>query len=379
MTHTQVPSPSPRTATSGGFRSARTLFSVRGVPVRAEGSLLLIAGFLVYLFYGRLQASLGDLPTVVVLLSALAATLLFFASVLAHEIGHAVTSLDRGIGVRSITLFALGGVTESVREADRARDEFVIVGIGPFVSLVLAAVFGILATVLDGVRPLDAITGYLGWTNLALAIFNIVPGYPLDGGRLLRALLWGITGRPHRATRWAARVGQAFAGLLIAAGAWLFLRQATGGLDGVWEVIIGLFLLRGATESHRRARVRERLGQRTARDVMGSVPPTLAGDLTLAEAVEQLQQRPSLLWPVGRPLVGGLRLDQIDAVPANEWVRTTVGSVAEPAERVAVDGGMAMDLALDRLAAAPGNMLLVVDDGHAVGLLTPSLVTGLIG
>ncbi|MBA2529034.1 MAG: site-2 protease family protein [Euzebyales bacterium] len=379
MTHTQVPSPSPRTATSGGFRSARTLFSVRGVPVRAEGSLLLIAGFLVYLFYGRLQASLGDLPAVVVLLSALAATLLFFASVLAHEIGHAVTSLDRGIGVRSITLFALGGVTESVREADRARDEFVIVGIGPFVSLVLAAAFGILATVLDGVRPLDAIAGYLGWTNLALAIFNIVPGYPLDGGRLLRSLLWGITGRPHRATRWAARVGQAFAGLLIAAGAWLFLRQATGGLDGVWEVIIGLFLLRGATESHRRARVRERLGQRTARDVMGNVPPTLAGDLTLAEAVEQLQQRPSLLWPVGRPLVGGLRLDQIDAVPANEWVRTTVGSIAEPAERVSVDGGMAMDLALDRLAAAPGNMLLVVDDGHAVGLLTPSLVTGLIG
>jgi len=309
---------------------------------------------------------------------------LFFASILAHELGHAFASLDRGIPVRSITLFFLGGVTESTREAETAKDEFVIVGIGPFTSLVLAGVFGLAATGLSSVPVLAAIFGALGWTNLLLAIFNVVPGYPLDGGRLLRSLLWAGSGRPHAATRWAARVGQVFAVLLIVSGIAPLLGQdftlniagyRFGG--GLWEAFIGLFLLRGASDAHRRAATRERLSARTVRDVMGSVPPTLRADAAVADVIEQVQTRPSLLWPVQEPggrLVGAITLADTDDVAAQWWPVTPVGTLAARRADVTVDVDASMDTVLDRLAGAALPMLVVVDEGRPVGLVTPSLV-----
>jgi Zn-dependent protease len=352
---------------------------VGGVPVQLDRSWLLLAALVVWSFYGRTSIVLADMGAGVVLATAVAAALLFFASILAHEIGHALMSLNRGIGVRGITLFALGGVTESVAESRNAKDEFLIVGIGPFTSLVLGAAFGLLATAVDGVRPAAVVFGYLGWANIALAVFNVVPAYPLDGGRLLRSILWGVTGRPHQATRWAARVGQVFAGLLIALGLAAFVTQRGGGLDGLWEVLIGVFLLRGASSSHKRAQLRERLEGRRVADVMGSVPPPVAAHWTLAQALPQVQQRPSLLWPVDDPVVGGLLLEQIDAVPSHDWDTTLVIDIAHPVERVTVPVDAALDEAVARMAESPHNMLIVVDHGRAVGLLTPSLVADLRG
>ena len=379
MTHVE---PSPQRtppAPAGSFPNAWTLFRVEGVPVRLDRSWLLIAGFVAYLFYGRFQSTLPEAGIVVLAALAVGGAVLFFASILAHELGHALTSLDRDIPVLAITLFAMGGVTESTQEARRARDEFVIVGIGPFISLVLAGAFGLLFTAVQDIAPAAALTGYLAWTNLALALFNIVPGYPLDGGRLLRSILWGVTGKPHKATRWAARVGQAFAGLLVALGLAAFVTQRGGGLDGLWEVFIGAFLFRGATASHKRAVLRERLEGRRIADVMGSVPPPLSAQLSLAEALAQVQQRPSLLWPVGDPVIGGLLLEQIDAVPSEQWERTTIEQVAHPAAGLTVDVDESLDAAVTRMADAPQNMVIVVAHGRPVGLLTPSLVTGLHG
>ncbi|MDQ3530235.1 MAG: site-2 protease family protein [Actinomycetota bacterium] len=376
MTDASTSAQSDRPAPAGGFGGGWTLFSVRDVPVRIDRSFLLVVAFVTYLFYGRLTALLGGDGPVVLLLSAIAAAVLFFASILAHELGHALTSLNRDIPVASITLFALGGVTVSTREARSARDEFVIVGIGPFVSLVLAGAFGLLATAAQDWTAVAAVMGYLGWTNLLLAVFNVLPGYPLDGGRLLRAVLWGVTGKPNRATRWAARVGQVFALLVIGFGVWAVSRG--GGFGNIWNLLIGFFLLRGATDSHRRASVRDRLSHRTARDVMGSVTQPLPASLTLAEALPLVQQRPSLLWPVGDPVSGGLLLSQIDAVPSAAWPTTTVAQVATGAEELSVAADTPMDEALDRLGEAPGNMLFVVDGGRAVGLLTPSLVVDVI-
>ncbi|MDQ3342106.1 MAG: site-2 protease family protein [Actinomycetota bacterium] len=376
MTDASTSAQSDRPAPAGGFGGGWTLFSVRDVPVRIDRSFLLVVAFVTYLFYGRLTALLGGDGPVVLLLSAIAAAVLFFASILAHELGHALTSLNRDIPVASITLFALGGVTVSTREARSAGDEFVIVGIGPFVSLVLAGAFGLLATAAQDWTAVAAVMGYLGWTNLLLAVFNVLPGYPLDGGRLLRAVLWGVTGKPNRATRWAARVGQVFALLVIGFGVWAVSRG--GGFGNIWNLLIGFFLLRGATDSHRRASVRDRLSHRTARDVMGSVTQPLPASLTLAEALPLVQQRPSLLWPVGDPVSGGLLLSQIDAVPSAAWPTTTVAQVATGAEELSVAVDTPMDEALDRLGEAPGNMLFVVDGGRAVGLLTPSLVVDVI-
>jgi Zn-dependent protease len=377
MTHVE---PSPQRtppAATGSFPNAWTLFHVEGVPVRLDRSWLLIAAIVAYLFYGRFTVTLPQADTATLAGLAVAGAVLFFASILAHELGHALTSLDRDIPVLGITLFVMGGVTESTQEAQRARDEFVIVGIGPFISLVLAGAFGLVFTAVEGIAPLAALAGYLAWANLALAIFNIVPGYPLDGGRLLRSILWGITGKPHKSTRWAARVGQAFAGLLIALGLAAFVTQRGGGLDGLWEVLIGAFLFRGATASHKRAAMREQLEGRRIADVMGNVPPTLPPQWSLAQALPQMQQRPSLLWPVDDPVRGGVLLEQIDAIPSQQWDRTLVEQIAHAVDRVTVDVEESLDTAVTRMADAPHNMLIVVANGRPVGLLTPSLVTGL--
>lgn len=376
MTDTQ--NRSPRRAPRGSsFPNAWTLLHVRGVPIRVDVSWLVIAGLVVWILFSRFTSLLGDEGTAVAIAASVVAALLFFASLLAHELGHALTSLDRGIPVAGVTLFMLGGVTESTQEARTAKDEFVIVGIGPFISLVLGATFGLLYTAVAGQAVLAAIFGYLAWINVLLAVFNLVPGYPLDGGRLLRSVIWAVTGWPYRSTRWAARVGQGFALLLGGYGVWLLVQTTGQGFSGLWEILIALFLYRGAAQSYARARVRERLAGRAVREVMGTAPPTLEPQLSLAEAVVQLQQRPSLLWPVGSPITGAVTLERLDTVPRREWALTALEDVAHPAEQVTVDADTAMDVALDRIAGAPGNMLLVLDDGRPVGILTPSLVSDL--
>jgi len=367
------PPPPPR-----GSGAAWTIFRFRGVPVRLDASLLLIVAFIVFSVYGRFDA-LGPAGAV---LSASVYAVMLFASILLHELGHAFASLERGIPVRAITLFALGGVTESTREARSARDEFVIVGIGPFVSLVLAAAFGLLGTVLDDGTVAGALVRTVAMTNLLLALFNLVPGYPLDGGRLLRSILWQVTGRPHQATRWAARVGQVFAVVLIADGVLPLLTD--GRIDilpviggSIFTAFIGLFLYRGAADAYKAAQFRERLSTRTARTMMGTLPPPLPPEATVAQARALVATRPSLLWPVGDPLVGGVTLGDLERVPEVEAGVLPVLRVATAPERVSVAADAALDDIVERLAAAPDAMLLVVErGGHPVGLLTPSLVTG---
>lgn len=213
--------------------STWTLAHVRNVPVYAGPSLLALMGLFIF-YIGRdfvTRPLFSDTPSAA-WVAAAAATVVFIASILAHEVGHAVTSLDRGVEVRSITLFLLGGVTESLGEPRSARDEIVIVGIGPLISLLLAAGFGLAVRALPDFSAAELIAGYLAWLNGAMAVFNLVPGYPLDGGRLLRAVLWLATSSRNRATRLAAGVGQAFASLLLL-GAVLELLVALLDLDGV--------------------------------------------------------------------------------------------------------------------------------------------------
>jgi len=364
-------------APPGGSRTAWTIFRFRGVPVRLDASLLLIVALVVWSVY----AQFDGLGTGGALIAASAYAVMLFASILLHELGHAFASLDRGIPVRAITLFALGGVTESTREARTARDEFVIVGIGPFVSLVLAAAFGLLSLAVQGSQLLNALATTVAMTNLVLAIFNLVPGYPLDGGRLLRSVLWQVTGRPHQATRWAARVGQLFAALLIIDGV---LDFTTGGTVSVipytgslFSAFIGLFLYRGASDAHRAAQFRERLATRTARTLMGTLPPPVPPDASVAQAIVQVEARPSLLWPVGDPLVGVVTLGDLQQVPAGEADLVPVSRVALAPERAVIAADASLDDVVERLGAAPSAMLLVVEpDGRPIGLLTPSLVSG---
>lgn len=376
---------SARRGPTGILGSRWTLLRIRGVPLLVGPSLVLLVALFTLLLVGQFatRPQFASSP-VAAWLTAGVTTLLFIACIFAHEVGHAVTSLDRGIEVRSITLFLLGGVTESIGEPASARDEVVIVGIGPLISLLLAAVFGLVVWVLPDFSAAELVAGYLAWLNAAMAVFNLIPGYPLDGGRLLRSVLWMVSGSRNGATRVAARIGQAFA-LTLLAGAVL---SVTGMprvpvpllgplLDiaarlGLWGGLIGIFLLRSSLDSYAAARQRQELGRHRARDMMGAVPPTVPAGTRLADIDVRLQQRPSVLWPVGHPLIGGITLDDLAHVPRDRWGETPVDAVA--ATDVFIADDTPMDEAVDRMARARDQMLIVVRDGEPVGLLTPSLV-----
>lgn len=350
---------SARATTSGGL----TLFRVAGFPVQIDGTWLILAGLVLI----NVQGFLARLEGPSVIIAGASMVLLFMLSILGHELGHAFASLNQGIPVRRVLLFGLGGVTESVREARTPAADFFIVAAGPAISFLLWGVFLLIAKADVGGETGTLVFGIVSAANLILGIFNVVPAYPLDGGRLLRALLWFVTKEPLQATRWAARVGQVLA---VGFGIWMLQ------LGSVWNAIIAFFLFSGATQAYKSASARERVVARPLRDVMGSVPPALDAGMSLQEAAERMQERPSLLWPVGDPVRGGVLLPNLEEVADADRPFTRVVDVALPAEQVAVDVETPLDEAVRRLLQAPGQMLVVVEDGHPVGLLTPSLVTG---
>ena len=182
--------------------------------------------------------------------------ILFFASVLIHELGHSVVALRKGVPVRSITLFIFGGVAQIGGEPPTARAEFRIAIAGPLTSLGLAGIFGLLKLAGAFNPVLAAPVTYLGRINLMLALFNLIPGFPLDGGRMLRAVLWGLGGSLRQATRWASAIGQGVAFLFILFGVWqMFLGDF---LNGLWIAFIGWFLNNAAESSYRQVVLRDR-------------------------------------------------------------------------------------------------------------------------
>lgn len=237
------------------FPSAFRVARLHGVDIRVDPSWILVALLVVGSLHLRFVTA--DWTVTASLLMAVSGTLAFFGSVLAHELGHAFEARHRGMEVHGITLFLFGGVTEMHMQDHRPRDEFAVAAIGPYTSLVLAAVLGLITAGIDwyltGLAAVSAVTGLLAWLNLGLALFNIVPGAPLDGGRVLRAGLWAITGDRIRAMALAARAGQMVAVVLLGGAAWVFGRPG-GVILAVWLGAIGLFLLKGATSEHRHAR-----------------------------------------------------------------------------------------------------------------------------
>ncbi len=303
-------------------------------------------------------------------------SLLFFASVLFHELAHSVVAQYYKIQVVSITLFIFGGVARIGREPSKAIQEFNIAVAGPLASFFLYGVFYGLTRIFPYSEMLGALAAWLAFINVRLASFNLIPGFPLDGGRIFRAIVWGSTKNYVRATRMAGTSGKLVAYGIILYGAWHAMRGEWSA--GLWLVFIGWFLLNAAQESVAQVAIRETLAGLSAADVMSHEVPAAEGHITLEEygaEVLRTGRRCHLVLNDGR-LVGMMNVHTLNAVPRNEWAHNSVQSAMIPRDKILwTSPDEPLLRLLERLLSADVNQMPVVSgpgDGapQIVGMVT---------
>jgi Zn-dependent protease/CBS domain-containing protein len=323
---------------------------------------------------------------------AIAGALLFFGSVLVHELAHSLVAIAQGVPVRNIRLFLFGGVANIQREPPSPRAEFLITIVGPIASFLLGALFTLLGglagdigtiarapeAALARLGPLTTMLLWLGSVNMMLALFNLIPGFPLDGGRVLRSALWAATGNLQKATRWASWVGQGIAWLFIVAGiAMAFGARVpyfgTGLIGGLWLIFIGWFLNGAALQSYQQVLVQDLLAgvpvERLTRTNVPTVAPETPVDALINEYIMGTDER---AFPVVQSdqLVGLICLDDVRKVPRDAWATTTARQIMTPATQLAI-ATPEEDVAdaLPRLAARDVGQMPVLRGGRFVGML----------
>ncbi|MBO0726080.1 MAG: site-2 protease family protein [Blastocatellia bacterium] len=322
-----------------------------------------------------------------------AASLLFFASILLHELSHSLVAKARGLPVRRITLFLFGGVSNIEREPPTPKTEFLMAVVGPITSILLGMIFLALAafsaansnitggdpqTVASQLGPITTLLAWLGPINILLGLFNLIPGFPLDGGRILRAALWSATKNLRKATAWAAGIGRLTGWMFIAAGVSMALGAhlpffGTGLFSGLWLILIGWFLTSAAVNSYRQTVVRDVLEDvpvfRLMRLNVPTVTPTLPVSHLVYDYVMGADERAFPVMEEDR-LVGMVCLEDIRKVPREEWDRATVRDIMTDSNHLDVvtaseDAGNA----LEKLTRRDVGQAPVIENGRLVGLL----------
>jgi Zn-dependent protease len=354
------------------------LFEVFGFSVRLDPSWFLLAILIAWSLGGQSgyfrSAHEGLSPASYWLMGAVAA-LGLFASIVLHELAHSVMARRFGLAIKGITLFIFGGVAEMTEEPKSPGAEFLVSVAGPMASIVIAAsCFGVgqMLRASGASAVVYGVIAFLAWMNMALVLFNLVPAFPLDGGRMLRALLWRLRGDLTWATKITAGIGSFFGLALMALGVFSVVRGDFIG--GLWRFVLGLFLRQAAQSSRRFQLARRLLEGEAVRDFMSDPPQAVPRHLPLRDFVESyLYRRGPELFPVAQDdvLVGSIDLESVKQVPQEEWDRQSVGTVAKD-----LDSSPVIEPATDALAALaalrsmPGGRALVVEDGRLVGLVS---------
>ena len=373
----------------GAERAGLRLFSLFGIEIRLDWSVLIIFGLIVYsLGAGLFPQWHPDWSAATAWLTALAAGVIFFASLLAHELSHSLMARHYGIRVPRITLFLFGGMAEIESEARTPKEEFAIAVVGPLMSLALGIMFTLIATAAMGneilgrladdpeaamaqMSPVITACIWLGSVNVMLAVFNMVPGFPLDGGRVFRAVVWWATGDAVRATRLAANAGRGVGWLIIAFGFWNVF--ALRNLGGLWLVLIGWFLTHIARSSYTQMITERSLRSVRVGDVMRTRFDTVPAVTTLDEFVEDYLLRSSQhLWPVtdGERFVGTISFSDVAGIAPQDRAQRQVRDLLTPLdERRSLDAHEMATTALKRLGGIGDEPVAVVQNGRVVGLI----------
>ena len=384
----------PRQRSGARPQGGLSLGRIMGVEIIADWSLLIIFALIaINLGGGLFPAWHPDWSPGLVWTVALLAAVLFFASIATHELAHAVVARRYGIPVRRITLFVFGGMAHMEREPTSPRAELMMAAVGPVVSLLI----GLAATALGSALSADAMARYgddprlmlaalgpastlllwLGPINALIGVFNLIPGFPLDGGRVLRAILWWRSGSLERATRWASGVGRVVAWALMATGVSMLLGVVLpflggGPIQGLWFLLIGWFLNNAARASYQQLLIRSAFEDVTVADVMRRQAQTVAPDVTLDQLVrDYFMQSDQQAFPVvggDGQLLGLVEIDQVRAVPPAQWSHVMARDIMTPAERVdAIGPDQDAIQALHRLAEH--EQIPVVVQGRVAGVL----------
>ncbi len=357
-----------------------SLGRVAGIQIGLHYSWLVIAVLITLSFAGEFHEVNPQWGSRVIWSAAIITGLLFFASIVVHELAHALVAKAYGLPVRTITLFALGGVASIEKESGNPRTEFWMGIAGPLTSFALSFLFGLWAVSygwqenLTPVEPLGAVVAWLSQLNFMLAIFNLIPGFPLDGGRVLRAIVWGVTGDADRATRIAARVGQSVAFAFIAFGLWQFF--AIRGVGSLWLALIGWFLLDAASASYAQVEVVAGLRGLRVKDIMAEDCAHIDGRITLQQFADDhvLRTAHRCFVVEEQGVVQGLITPaDLKTVDRSRWPSTTVSDIKRPiAQLKTVTPDTPVIEALRTMGRGDVNQVPVMKNGRMQGILSRS-------
>ena len=355
-----------------------SLGRISGIRIGVNWSVLFIVALLAYgLAAGQFPAEVPRHPVAEYIVAGVVTAVAYIGSLLVHELAHSLVARRNGIKVEDITLWLLGGVSRLEGEFPDPGAELRVAGAGPLASLLLGGLFLLLAWLVmtAGVRGLVvAALAWLGGINILLAVFNVIPAAPLDGGRLLRAVLWSITKDKLKAAIWSARAGQVFGWILTVVGIYLVL--VARDYSWLWFVLLGWFLISAATSESQQAMVQSRLRTVAVREIMTANPVTVPASATVAQFLhDYLPWSRHAAFPVvaDSQTVGLVTVKRINQVPAGERGQTTLHDVACPLSEVAraTPDESAADL-LPGLNGCADGRALVFDDGHLAGIVSPS-------
>ncbi|MCI0415031.1 site-2 protease family protein [bacterium] len=368
------------------MRAQIKLGRIFGVQIGLHYSWFFIAYLITLSLSAQFRNTNPEWGTSTIWTLAVAAGLLFFIAILLHELSHAVVAKAYGLPVHSITLFALGGVAQIEKESGSAKAEFWMGIAGPIASILIGLLFLGLAATLgwrpmeQPARPLWAMLVWLGYINITLAIFNLIPGFPLDGGRVLRSIVWWKTGNVQQATRIAARIGQFVAFLFIAVGLLGFF--TTGGFGRLWIALIGWFLLEAARASYQEVEVQAGLRNIRVSDVMSRDCPTIDAQLNLQQFVDDhlvTTGRRCFLATQNDQVVGLITPQEVKQVERTRWPETRVKDVMRPLETLRkVKTTTPISEALQIMSREDVNQLPVMSNGKVEGMLSRSQVLALL-
>jgi Zn-dependent protease len=358
------------------FGKSVKILSIFGFDVKIDVSWLLILVLVVWSLAGAVFPGMyPGMPTWVYVTMGLLAALGLFASIVIHELSHSLMARQFGLPMTGITLFLFGGVAEMSEQPPSAKAELATAIAGPASSVVVAGAFLALAALSDLVGWGQAATGVLTWIgviNVVLVVFNLIPGFPLDGGRILRAILWQWKGDLRSATRTASRVGGGFGLVLIGLG---FFSLLTGNaIGGLWYILIGMFIRGAAQQGYQQVIIRQMLAGEPVRRFMNDQPVTVSDDTRVETLVDDyVYKHHHKMYPVveGDRLTGCVTTRDVKDLPREQWSQRSVGDVAHACNgQNTVSPDTDAMKALGMMSRSKNSRLLVVEEGRLLGVLT---------